>query len=131
MNLTRKEAIKLFREHWSWLAETGSINKLEFLNIKKHFVYVNCYLCDYVGQINHYYGLETNCYKCPIVWLRTNNAEGFAPCISSYYEDWYNTEIDDEKTRKALAREISLLPEKSHYDVFVSTLKHFKERRKE
>jgi hypothetical protein len=101
MNITREKAIRLFREHWRWLAETGSKYKERFVDGD---VLNDCYLCDYCNAL---------CSECPIEWPkvpRVNIRVDDSPCIQSYYSCWLFAE--NEAERKWFAKIISELPEK-------------------
>ena len=101
MNLTREEAIRLFREHWQWLAETGSGDKMVFLKEKGHEDILNeCYLCEYCNDVIY-------CDECPIAWPHLLTGEPTI-CGNSYYRPWLVSE--DVEARKQLARIISELP---------------------
>lgn len=106
IKLTKKEAIKLFREHWTWLAETGGnedskaqwLIDNDYLNIE-----CNCFLCEYVKQKHN-----NNCDKCPIDW-KSNRSTSII-CFYNYFEEW--EEAKTVKDRKYFAKLISQLPEK-------------------
>jgi hypothetical protein len=107
MDLTREKAIALFREHWQWLAETGSGDKMVFLKEKGHGkIKDDCYLCEYCGAT---YDSGTLCSRCPIEWPHYLTGEP-GQCTDSYFDDWIECRDVDE--RKRLAKIISELPEK-------------------
>ena len=110
MNLTKEEAIALFREHWSWLAETGSLDKQAFIREKGHGkIKDDCYLCEYCGAT---YDEGTICSRCPIEWPHYLTGEP-ARCTDSYFDDWIEyVECGNVEERKRLAKIISELPEK-------------------
>ena len=105
MKMTRKEAIRNFREHWASLAITGTDDKRDYL--RRHgFQNISyaCFLCEYVTD-----GMERDCNKCPIEWPETRTDMEYA-CSRSFYGDWEGAESPEE--RKRLAAIIRDLPEK-------------------
>ena len=106
MNLTKDEAVRLFREHWKWLVKTGgnSTNKEQWLTKNGYEeVRCNCFLCEYT---------EMDCENCLVVWDEIANVgePDNVPCEKSYFEQWKEAEAPEE--RKRLAKIISELPEK-------------------
>ena len=72
MKLTRKKAISISIELWTWLAETGSEYKHEWPGWKKYGAMVlACPFCEYSRQRNklalYDAGLNTYCPSCPYV----------------------------------------------------------------
>jgi len=119
MDLTREEAISLFREHWSDLAYTtdhSPADKEWFIRERGHKVRFNCYLCEYV---KYYIGDYESCNtKCPVEWPKTTDSIKGTPCQRSYYGDWTShrgewMSCKDEEKMRELARLISQLPEKA------------------
>jgi hypothetical protein len=116
MELTREQAIKLFREHWAYLAKTGSDYKAGW--IQQHFprekIANQCFLCEYDKQ-----QLTLICESCPIEWpggcCETMN--------NGLYTQWRVLAIDrripeckrialEISQCKIIALQISQLPEK-------------------
>lgn len=110
MYLTRTEAIALFREHWTSLADTGSPDKEAFPRSRNHKLDSDCYLCQYADQ--HRQGYSLKCDSCPILWpqIRTGTEPFGNRCTDSFYHYW--RKCDNVIGRKSLARLISELPEK-------------------
>jgi hypothetical protein len=106
MNLTKDEAVRLFREHWKYLAETGGdlSDKRKWLaeNGYKDILF-ECFLCEYTAPY---------CEDCPIIWedMGFYNKEIASDCARSYYGLWQRANSPEE--RKRLAKIISELPEK-------------------
>lgn len=103
MELTRKEAIRRFREQWLWMSENAcneeDITKAKELYFKKHpklkIPVNNCYLCEKV----------INCYQCLIKW-----ENGY--CYYSEYADIYTDWISlTPRQRKNRIIKIANLPE--------------------
>jgi hypothetical protein len=104
MELTKDEAVRLFREHWKWLAETGgeSADKEYWLFVRGYRVFNHCFLCEYTLNTTSEY--VDNCDNCPIDW------GGSICCGISYFGGWLESNTPEE--RKRLAKIISELPEK-------------------
>jgi len=106
--LSRSEAVRLFREHWKWLAEDGTRRKYDWL-LENGFgdeVESDCFCCEYDFQNTDECA---GCSKCPIQWPETQNEGEGEPCMHSYYYDWFRSQTAEE--RKRLAKIISELPE--------------------
>ena len=104
MKLTKDEAVRLSREHWKWLAETGSANKQLWLDDNGYEdINCDCFLCEYS------YFRKAECGACPVVWKDTGIL-GLEPCMMSYFGQWRKAKTREE--RKRLAKIISELPEK-------------------
>ncbi len=105
MELTREQAIKEYREHWDWCSWNPSKRKDESPNIAGKHILHNCFLCHFAAN-----GTFTQeCKNCPVEWPQTNN-EGMLPCAKSYYGDWEQAKLPEERSR--LAALIRDLPEK-------------------
>ena len=99
--MTKREAIKLFREHWRFLAASGTKKKIAF---KKSEEWVNnCALCEYVWGLDNRYSICST--VCPVVW-----PGGSCSSWNSPYIQW--TMGCNILFRKVLALEISELPER-------------------
>ena len=113
MRLSKKRAIKLFREHWKWLAETGSNRKDDWpgWDFDDDYIEHCCFLCEYAkGRSDH------DCRKCPIDWgVNYEIEDGSGQCSYAdndtwnYYGKWDRART--VKTRKKYAKIISELPE--------------------
>lgn len=108
MNLTREEALDLFRRHWRWLAETGAGLKVGWPehDFAGEPVTSDCFLCEYSCRRRD--PGEFFCAYCPIEW-----PEG--RCYSqddneTIYSRWCS--VDTAEERKQIAAVIAELPEK-------------------
>jgi len=102
-NLTQKEAIRLFRKHWTWLAKTG-LNKEDcppevIEGIDLYDLDYGCFLCQY-DKI-HIRDYCTN--NCLIKWPGGSCGSAKGP-----YKEWSDAPL--LQTKKELAREIANLP---------------------
>ena len=116
MKLTKKQAIKLHRRLWNWLAENPGKNKeqwpeWEFNGGKVVRMIADCPACEYAHMKQ---GINFPCDVCPIVWpgfscqhKKDNNI------YNGLYQDW-NCEDSDiySSKRKKLALKIANLPER-------------------
>ena len=90
MRLSRKKAIELCIELWTWLAETGK-KKGDWPEWEKYgHINFNCWFCEYDlqrrGKNKDYQML---CRSCPL-------GGGFNKCLATYYDNW-----GDAKTPRA------------------------------
>lgn len=100
MRLTRKKAIEITKELWTWLAETGEGYKNTWPGWKTYGVVQNdCAFCEYSypKAIGYHDTDDVICRKCP--WYRK-----FGHCeeYDSPYWKWW--EARSAKTRKKYAR---------------------------
>jgi hypothetical protein len=110
MKLTKKKAIKLFREHWRWLAETGSTIKSNWPghDFLKDEIASMCFLCEYMDQVD---GENGGCDGCLIDWPGENCADKHSiGDDKGLFAKWWKAKT--EKTRQKYAKIISELPEK-------------------
>ena len=101
MKLTKKKTIKLFREHWKWLAETGSNSKEDWPGYNfDNPIESDCFLCEYAGQhpTGHYCG-----DNCLIAWSGMD-------CEVGEFGKWCDAKT--VRIRKKYAKIISELPER-------------------
>lgn len=60
MKLTKKKAIQISIELWTWLAETGAAHKWRWQGWRKYgYMHADCPLCEYVNP------LGGGCASCP------------------------------------------------------------------
>jgi hypothetical protein len=110
-----KQTIELFRRHWTWLVETGSIHKSHWPEWDFHIQRVqnNCFLCEYINNIYGHWSNSTvdlNCTECPIDW---GNSSICYQKPSGLFRLW--EEAATEQKRKKIAYQISTLPLKKGY----------------
>lgn len=102
MKLTRKQAIKLHREMWSWLAETGAKCKSNWPRFKDLYETAGyCFCCEFEEiHKGHYCGAT-----CILVWPPDDRgcSEQNDP-----FTKWYSAKT--KKTRQKYARIIAELP---------------------
>lgn len=92
MRLTRKKAIEISIELWTWLAETGKECKHSWPGWEKYVHMSNyCPLCEYVGRKCRD---EAFCSSCPYYKV-------FGYCILGYYDKWYNAETIGNRMKYA------------------------------
>lgn len=106
LTFTKKEAIKLHRKMWHWLAKNPTKDKLdwpEWENFK--YVQCNCFACQYAYNKGN---SLTNCSLCPFEW---GNGTG---CYSgnSPYRKWYNLNEFETEQRAKYALEVATLKER-------------------
>ena len=98
---TPLEALYACRNHWSWLAITGSNSKSTY---KPSVIWdFNCACCEYLEHIGG--GINDDgkyvCNNCPLTGYAWNRSEDFetAPCdtygANSIYENW--TSVDEQE----------------------------------
>ena len=94
MRLTRKKAIDLCIELWTWLAETGK-TKEDWPEWEKYDpVMSDCWFCEYVNQRKNY---SDRCKSCPY-----NRKYGHCYNPESYYDCWEDAETP--RTRRKYAK---------------------------
>lgn len=107
---TPLETLYACRNHWSWLAITGSACKPTYNPSKKWAFYCAC--CEYIRhKRNGYNGEESICNYCPLTgyaWDRSDDFET-VPCDSgctaitnSIYESWTIVKGKESRTKYAL-----------------------------
>ncbi len=128
MELTKKEAVRLHREMWRWIAEQTEkqkrkIGKREYFRVmgivKPYIPYRKCYCCEYVKQRRSI----VQCEKiCPIDWGSEFDSYSTPSCLQatqsfSVYDGYYSKWLDTKNFKEAawLAKKIAELPER---DVF-------------
>jgi hypothetical protein len=98
MNLL--QALKLCREHWLYMANTGSKRKLDYfdsINIYGSHIPLNeCYCCEYTGQMDKD---NSGCDHCPL----NNYAWEHSGCLikQSIYRQWEQTKLISERSKYA------------------------------
>ena len=104
MELTRKEAVRLFRKQWTEMAEKGWDKMRYFGDFPyEEIPYNECYLCELVMA------RDRPCRECPIEW--GGGRECQVP--SSPYSIWLNARYAHNEVLMAkYAKLISELPER-------------------
>ena len=105
---TPLEALYACRNHWSWLAITGSSDKDGYRPSKGWAFWCAC--CEYMGHRNggyNYYG-EYVCNHCPLTtyaWGQSENSD-LAPCdtasTNSIYVAWIVATTPELRSKYAL-----------------------------
>lgn len=95
MKLTRKKAIELCIELWTWLAETGAKKRYWPKWAEYGNAAFNCPFCEYSRQQAEkkgegYLSLSDTCPYCPF------GGKQFR-CNSLYFNDWKIAQDEDEK----------------------------------
>ena len=111
--MTKKEAIKMHRSMWNWLAETGREYKFDTPEIQAFpDLFNDCFLCEYSKVCNS--GKSHDCCKfCPLEWPEIEQCYG-KDWQDGIYDKWLEAENIGE--RKAIALQIANLPEKGVTD---------------
>jgi hypothetical protein len=95
MKLTRKKAIELCIELWTWLAKTGKKKEDWPKWVEYDYTYNDCWFCEYGSQqVEKYNGCT--CQYCPLIKKLD------MLCGKSYYGKWSCTKAP--KTRKKYAK---------------------------
>ena len=105
---TPLEALYACRNHWSWLAITGSEYKTSYRPSKDWTFYCAC--CEYMGHIGGGSNVDGEyvCNYCPLTGYAWNRAEDFetAPCETDYtnsiYDNWEGAYSQEHLTKYAL-----------------------------
>ena len=94
MKLTKRKALEISKELWTWLAETGEEFKQDWPGWKKYGKMIHyCPCCEYVGQQGKYSIDRTLCEGCPLIELWPDD------CELDHGDDYaYNFDDDDDKT---------------------------------
>jgi hypothetical protein len=103
MKVTRKKAIELCIELWTWLAKTGSKNKKDWPGWKKYKICSvwDCFFCDYAMKKAETGLSDEACSYCPL-WDNKKN-EAIRSCVRNYaYGKW--VEARQIRTRKKYAK---------------------------
>lgn len=108
--MTLYEAVKLHRELWRWLAETGAADKSRWSGWEKQGrVFLYCFMCEYVKEI--YNGII--CVMCPLKWDIDGKKSAALFCGNGIFGKWRNAETT--AARKKYAAIIAELPLKEEY----------------
>lgn len=110
MRLTKKEAVRLHRKMWKWLALTGR-RKHEWPGWRKYnrnLINSSCFACHYLEQ-EEIKIKDLSCKQsCPLIWP---NRDCMLIKKESPYIKW-NRASPKSKTKKQLAKQIAELPER-------------------
>lgn len=101
MRLTKKKAIEISIELWTWLVETGSDEKFMWSGWEKYGQMLNdCALCEYGGRRALRTAIDCACDFCPY-------SQKFEECCNEAedtpYDKW--EEATDKAERKKYATE--------------------------
>jgi len=97
MRLTKKKAIEISIELWTWLAETGK-EKWEWSGWKKYgHMLCNCALCEYDNRACERLGGEW-CSHCPY-YKRFGDCQGEEEFTA--YANWAEAETEEERKKYA------------------------------
>lgn len=110
MRLSRKKAIELCIELWTWLAETGAKHKSQWPEWSKYLkyniprnsgTYHECWLCEYAYQVKRRKPESIN-DKCE--YCLYNKKYGLCCAIGEfhYFKEWDNAK--QSRTRKKYAK---------------------------
>jgi len=97
MRLSRKKAIELCIELWTWLAETGKHKEQwpEWVKYTGHYIESDCWFCEYDRQ-RRLKTKERRCYHC----LFVGSLE--ISCVKNYYYGkWANAETPQARKEYA------------------------------
>ena len=105
---TPLEALYACRNHWSWLAITGSDCKSSYEPSKDWFF--RCACCKYMDHRDNGFNVngEYVCSYCPLTGYAWNRAKDFetAPCDTAYtnsiYDNWTGACSKEHCTKYAL-----------------------------
>lgn len=116
LRFTKREAIKLHRELWRWLAENPSGEKEDWFYLKKNLdkysdVRANCFLCHYAIEKTDTSVGSLACVACPLIWKISRRCETNSAGRNSYYEMWQDN-YSTSKQRAKLALKIANLKER-------------------
>ena len=104
MMLTKRESLEKCRDHWRYMADTGSRRKPDYFISEdipeKDWPHCHCYCCEYANQFPDY------CNHCPLLGFAWNDTGTSCPCMTdgSLYADWEEMWGEDISKRKNLAR---------------------------
>lgn len=119
--LTKKQAIKLCIELWTWLAETG-LRKDQWprwpeLVALYGEIWGDCWFCEYDSQMSkkYKYTKKKSCKYCPLLVIHGG-------CEYSSYPDWVDAQNVEEK--KVCAAEFLLQIKKAAIKCQVNTNTH-------
>lgn len=98
--LTRTDAIKISKELWTWLAETGSNDKEDWLGWDKYGrMWAACALCEYANQRLGFKEGEA-CQYCPYYmkfgFCQADDVEALSP-----YDRWEGEETHKDRKKYA------------------------------
>lgn len=95
--LTKKRAIELCIELWTWLAETGEWKKSywprwpELITLYGGEIWGYCWFCEYDTQMDvRYKNSQKKCKYCPLSKL-------YGSCGNTAYNDWEEAETTADK----------------------------------
>ena len=106
MKLTRKKAIELCIELWTWCMETGK-RKKEWPKWDEYGKAMSdCWFCEYDDQMLNRYKRKTRegCGYCPLV------TSGLRRCGDTFFENW-----EDAKTPRTRRKYAKLFLEQIHF----------------
>jgi len=107
LTYNKKEAIRLHRELWNWLAENPTKKNSDWPGWKEHKdAEFSCFLCHYDREKTTD---TTSCNFCPLDW--GNSAGCYGVKLNGYFIIWTNLNEDDPK-RVELALKIANLKER-------------------
>lgn len=107
-NLDRNSAVRWYRRHWRYLAETGVdcfdkdifLRKQGFRTEWHNDLQADCFLCEYTwGE------WDDNCDHCPVDW--GTDQDGFPKDCGDIYNPWIN--CTDTEARKVIAHRIATM----------------------
>lgn len=107
MKLSKKKALEICLELWTWLAETGGEYKEDWPEWEKYgYMKHNCPCCEYTKKRvrgDSY----SHCLWCPLLSFWPSNSFFGAPCcrLTSPYRMWDRTNAPP-RTRKKYAQKI-------------------------
>lgn len=88
MRLSRKRAIELCIELWTWLAETGKFKK-DWPGWKKYTALHYCWFCEYSEQ-----KADNLCDECPL-------GGDYMECNNLYFCKWKMAKTDKDRKKYA------------------------------
>ncbi len=101
MKLTRKKAIELCIELWTWLAKTGR-DKPEWPDWEKYeSISLYCWFCEYDNRQRERYGKSELCLYCPLARELGVKCEAKVEEGKTLYDKW--SEAKTPRTRKKYA----------------------------
>lgn len=106
IKLTKKEAVKLHRELWGWLAENPMKKKEDWPEMDKYKpLFCECFPCQYIRKQQ-----EKECDECLFIWPDPTKHTDDALCQYSLFGKWTAATKPEERSKyAALIRD---LPEK-------------------
>ena len=100
--LTKKRALELCLELWTWLRDSPMREKEEWPGWTKHQAYLACFACEYVYKNNED---VLECSLCPLLslWTKSKKINNYL-CeysSSSPYRKWKNAVSDKMRAKQA------------------------------